>query len=72
MKTSIADPDRREPPAPLRDRPGFGRAGVTETLSAGAAVVLGVIRLKLLPTFVTILEPVKKKKKKKEISKRQV
>lgn len=56
VETGVADTDRCEAPAPLRDRPGFCGAGITEALSAGTTVVLGVIGLELFPAFVTFLQ----------------
>lgn len=55
MKAGVADSNRSEAPAPLRDRPGFGGAGITEAFSAGTAVVLGVVGLELLPAFMAFL-----------------
>lgn len=55
METGVADSDRCEAPAPLRDRPGFRGAGITEALSTGTTVVLGVVGLELSPTFMTFL-----------------
>lgn len=56
METRVAHSDRREAPAPLGDRTGFGGAGVTETLSTGPAVVLGVVGLKVFLAFMTLLQ----------------
>lgn len=55
VETCIADSHRREAPAPLGDRPGFGGAGVAEALAARTAVVLGVVGLKFLSTFMAFL-----------------
>lgn len=55
METGVADSDGRQTPAPLRDGPRFGGAGVTETLPTGAAVVLGVVGLELFCTLVALL-----------------
>lgn len=56
VETGVADSDRCKAPTPLRDRPGFCGAGITEALSTGTTVVLGVIGLELFPTFVTFLQ----------------
>lgn len=55
METHVADSDRGETPAPLGDRAGLGGAGVTEAVSAGSAVVLGVVGPELVSTFMAIL-----------------
>lgn len=60
VETRVTDSDGIEAPAPLWDRPGFGGAGIAETFSAGATVVLGVIGLEFLAAFMTFLWQVDK------------
>lgn len=55
METLVTDSDRLQAPPPLGDRPAFRGAGVAETFSTGAAVMLGVVGLELLPTFMAFL-----------------
>lgn len=55
METGVTDPDRCQAPSPLRDRPGFWGAGITEALPTSTTVVLGVVGLELFPTFMTFL-----------------
>lgn len=45
FEAAVADPDGGEAPAPLGDGRRFGRAAVAEALSAGTAVMLGVVVL---------------------------
>lgn len=60
VEAGIADPNGGETPAPLWDWPGLWGAGITESLSAGTTVVLGVIGLKLFPTFMTLLQSLRR------------
>ena len=56
VEARIADSDWIKAPAPLWDRPGFGGAGVTEALSTGATVVLGVVGLEFFTAFMAFLQ----------------
>lgn len=56
VEAGVTHSYRSEAPPPLRHRPGFGGAGITETFSAGTTVVLGVVGLELLAAFVAFLQ----------------
>lgn len=56
MEAGVTHANRSEAPAPLRHRPGFGGAGITEAFSAGTTVVLGVVGLELLAAFMAFLQ----------------
>lgn len=56
VEAGVAHSNGSEAPAPLRHRPRFGGAGITETFSAGTTVVLGVVGLELLAAFMAFLQ----------------
>lgn len=56
VEASVTDSYGCQAPAPLRDRPCFGGAWITEALSTCTTVVLGVIGLELFTTFMAFLK----------------
>lgn len=56
VEASVTDPYGCQAPAPLRDRPCFRGAGITEALPTCTTVVLGVVGLELFATFMAFLK----------------